>query len=114
MVAALLAGLWIRIEPKKRRQLLTILLLSRSLDSQKRLWLGRGITREIPHFNVMIWVLCAVLQQYTFCCEKDCVNPGVEKFLGKWGVPYQNDLLMQRALNNHAAERLRAGFFAPL
>lgn len=97
LVAAVLAGLWIGLEPKRRRHLLTILMLSRALDCQQRLIVDRGLSKEIPHFNVLIIIFCAVMQQYTFSYERNCVGPGWDKILEKWGKPEMNDRAMHSA-----------------
>ena len=75
LIAGLIAGLWSILENSKRRKFMTILLLSRAMDTGTRLTLNHNVVGEIPHFNVFIWVLCALLQQYVCAYEKDCLNP---------------------------------------
>jgi hypothetical protein len=93
-VASVISGLWIYMEPKKRRLFVTVLLLSRSVDTTTRLVLNNGVVNAIPHFNVFIWMLCAGLQQYVCSYEQDCLNPGVFKFLRKWAIFMETDVQM--------------------
>lgn len=101
VIAAVLSAQWIVLEPKKRRQFMTALLLSRALDTQKTLILNHGIISEVPYFNVMIWSLCAIMQQYAFSYEMDCLNPGVKKFLRNWAALTVNDFRFQDTCNTH-------------
>ena len=93
---------------------MTVLLLSRALDTGNRLSLDHGLTGEVPYFNVFIWVLCALLQQYICSYEVDCLNPGVWKFLRKWAVFLENDLRMQKHFNSHANQRIALGYVMPV
>ena len=61
--------------------------------------ISHDVIGEIPYFNVFIWVLCAIVQQYTCSYETDCLNKGVYKFLAKWSIMQTNDTRMQDAFN---------------
>ena len=93
---------------------MTVLLLSRALDTNNRLMLSHNVTSEIPHFNVFIWIICALMQQYICSYEQDCLNPGVFKFLRKWAAFMVNDLRMQESFNAHANNRIAQGYFMPV
>lgn len=86
VVASVLAAFWISMEPQKRRFLLIILLFSRMLDTCTRFTINHKICQSQKYFNVFIWALCSVMQQYICCYERDCLNPGVWKFLRKWAI----------------------------
>ena len=90
-IAGVLAGLWIGLENKNRRALMAVLFMSRMFDTQTRLHLDKKHLPEIPYFNLVIWTFCILMQQYSFAYESDCVNPGVFKFLSKWGAFYEKD-----------------------
>jgi hypothetical protein len=56
-VAAVAAGIWIKLEPKGRKQLMAVLLLSRAFGVLSTMSVNSGVTREIPYFNMIINVL---------------------------------------------------------
>lgn len=60
IVAGFLAGLCCRIDAKSRRQLFTILLMSRVSQTVFTMGENRGYVRSIPHGEFIIWMLCNV------------------------------------------------------
>ena len=113
-IAGILAGLWIGLENKNRRAFMAVLLMSRMFDAQTRLHLDKKRLPEIPYFNIAIWTLCIFMQQYSFSYESDCVNPGVYKFLSKWGARFENDKAMQITFNKVAQLAIKEGRFTPI
>ena len=60
-IAGFIAGLFSLIEAKSRRQFITVLMLSRALDSHARLMIDKNYIKEIPHFNVFLAMLCFIV-----------------------------------------------------
>ena len=60
LVAGFCAGLCLAIDKKNRRILLTILILSRFLESSYKMAEKNNVVKPVPHAEVAIWVLCNV------------------------------------------------------
>lgn len=101
LVASVMAALWISMEPKNRRILLTVLLLSRSIDISTRMAVNHQVVYEYKHFNVFAWLMISLVQQYVCAYEKDCLNPSHWRLLQKWSAFTENDLQMQSMVYRH-------------
>ena len=93
-IAGFLAGLWIIIEEKKRRQLLTVLLLSRFTDTAAKLCVDHKYTRSVPNIEMYVVCFCSMIQQYGSGCESSVLNKGLAKFLQTWAVMSPGELMM--------------------
>ena len=98
-LAGFIAGLFSLIDVQKRRQFLTCLLLSRFCDTFVKMGVEKQFLPEVKNFEVHIWFLCAIMQQYICSYETDCLNRGVNSFLMKWAAYNNNDVMMQSAFN---------------
>ena len=76
LVAGFIAGLVSRVDIKKRRSFLLILLLSRFFDISYTMAESRGVASRITHGELLIWVLCSVFQQYGMGMETNVLNQG--------------------------------------
>lgn len=86
LVAGFLAGLSCRLDAMKRRQLLTVLLMSRVSESAFAMGEKRGYVKRISYGEFYIWLICNVFQQYAMACEPDTLNPGQYKFQRHWSL----------------------------
>ena len=110
VVAALIASPWILLEPKKRRLFMSLLLFSRGLDTFGRQITCHKMVPEVPYFNIIMFLLGSMMQQYAFCYESDTVNPAMVKFLLKWGQANANYKAMKIVCNDAVDKSLKAGF----
>ena len=94
-LAGFVAGFASLIDDKKRRQLLTILFLSRFCDSAVKLSMDHGLTPKIPKFELVIFWFLSAVQQYLASSERDCLNPGLGRFLQKWSLMTPGELMWQ-------------------
>uniref|UniRef100_A0A7S3CN05 Uncharacterized protein n=1 Tax=Strombidium rassoulzadegani TaxID=1082188 RepID=A0A7S3CN05_9SPIT len=86
-VSGFLAGLLSAlIETPGRRQLATILLISRVSDASLNMAEKRGVAKRVSYGEVGVWLVCNLFQQYLFGYEKDCVNHSQWKFMKKWSL----------------------------
>ena len=109
-IAGFLAGLVSRIEVKKRRQFLLILLLSRFCDVSYTMAENQGAVSRITHGELFVWVLCSVFQQYGFGIEQNIVNQSQLKFMLEWSQMKQgagtNAMAYCSALNNNVRDTI--------
>ena len=107
-LAGFVAGFASAIDDKKRRQLLTIIFLSRFCDTVAKMSVDHGITPEIPKFELAIIWFCSAIQQYLASSERDCLNPGLGRFLQKWSVMTPGELMWQGQMNKACVDRVKA------
>lgn len=57
-VAGFVAGLTCRLDAKQRRQLMTVLLVSRLADTSYTMAENRGYVRKFKYGEVLLWLVC--------------------------------------------------------
>ena len=60
-VAGFVAGLMSYVDAKKRRQMLTCILLSRFFDTSILIVRDKNLAPEVPYFAIIIWLICSMM-----------------------------------------------------
>ena len=85
-IAGFIAGLTCRLDLKSRRQLMTVLLISRLADTSYTMAENRGYVKKFKYGEVLLWLICNIFQQYCMGYERDLLNKGQYRFMKKWSI----------------------------
>jgi len=85
-VAGFFAGLFVMLDVKKRRELLTVLILARMSDTICKMAVDHNVSPSIPKLDLITFFISSIGLQY--CCghETDILNKGHLKFQMKWAI----------------------------
>ena len=61
-IAGFIAGLTCRLDLKSRRQLMTVLIVSRVADTSYTMAESRGYVRKFAYGEVLLWLVCNMFQ----------------------------------------------------
>ena len=90
-VAGFFSALSLIIDVGSRRQLLTVLVMSRAIDTSLKLGESTQSIPTVRHKDVILWVLANVFLQSSMGLNQDILNKGLLKFYKTWAQMTTND-----------------------
>ena len=79
-VAGFLSALTLAIDASSRRQLLTVLCMSRAADTSLRMGEAAGVMPAQEKRDLAIWVICNVILQSCMALNQGLLNTTLKKF----------------------------------
>lgn len=99
VVAAIVSGVWLLLEPRQRHELLVIIIFSRAASAAANMSVNKGVSPSIPYLDMVICILSWAQQQWFLLYETESLNKGQCNFLMKWGFFTENEIAMQQAMH---------------
>mmetsp|Transcript_30359 Transcript_30359/g.37386 ORF Transcript_30359/g.37386 Transcript_30359/m.37386 type:complete len:170 (-) Transcript_30359:137-646(-) len=93
-VAGFFSALSLAIDNSNRRQLITILTMSRALESSIRIGESSGAVPKLQHRDLFLWVICNCFLQSAMGFRQSILQSGLRKFFQTWSQMKQNDRLL--------------------
>jgi hypothetical protein len=90
-IAGFIAALTCIFEVKSRRQLFTVLMMSRSISMGIQAGETNEIIPKVHNKGIWLWVITNVITQTQFALQSDILNPGIKKFYTNWSAMTKND-----------------------
>ena len=83
-VAGFFSGLTLAIDGGKRRELLSVLTLSRAIDSTVSLSESTGLVPKTQHRDIILWLGANVILQSAMGLKQGILNRSIYKFMATW------------------------------
>ena len=107
-LAGFVSALSLMIDVKSRRQLLTVLILSRAIDTSIRLGEEKSVIPKFKHKDVALWVLANVFLQSLMGLNQDMLNKGLLKFYKAWAMMFPNDRIQVEVWHRMLADGVKS------
>ena len=83
-VAGFVSALSLAIDSSKRRELITVLTMSRALESSIKIAETQGIVPAFKHRDLVLWLVSNVFLQSAMGFRQSILNKGLTKFFATW------------------------------
>lgn len=93
-VAGFISALSLAIDSSKRRELITVLTMSRALESSIKIAETQGIVPAFKHRDLVLWLVSNVFLQSAMGFRQSILNKGLTKFFATWSQMKHNDKAM--------------------
>ena len=93
-VAGFFSALALVIDSSSRRELITVLTMSRAIESSLRCAETKGVIPVLKHRDLMLWVVANVVLQSAMGFKQGVLSVGQRKFFQTWSQMSANDKIM--------------------
>lgn len=83
-IAGFISGLSLAIDSSNRRQLVTILTMSRAIESSIRIGEDSGAIPKLRHRDLLLWLVSNCFLQTCMGFRQSILNNGLRKFFQTW------------------------------
>ena len=83
-IAGFISGLSLAIDSSNRRQLVTILTMSRAIESSIRIGEDYGAIPKLRHRDLLLWLVSNCFLQTCMGFRQSILNNGLRKFFQTW------------------------------
>lgn len=93
-VAGFVSGLSMAIDSSSRRELITVLTMSRAIESSFNMGESSGAIPKIAHKDWILWMISNCFLQSCMGLKQGILNKSISKFFATWSQMKQNDKIL--------------------
>lgn len=103
-VAGFVSALSLAIDSGSRRELMTVLMMSRAVDATFNIAEADGVIPKLTHRNLILWVIANTFLQSAMGINQGILNGGLRKFFQTWSQMKENDKLLVQTWSRMLAD----------
>ena len=102
--AGFVSGLSIAIDSSSRRELITVLTMSRAIETSFTIGENNGTIPKWEHKIFIMWILSNCFLQSAMGLKQSILNKSIYKFFGIWSQMTTNDWILVKTWNRMLAD----------
>ena len=103
-IAGFVSALSLAIDSSSRRELMTVLMMSRAIEASFNIGEKTGSIPKLQHRDILLWVLANTFLQSAMGMNQGILNGGLRKFFENWSQMKQNDTILVKVWSRMLAD----------